>query len=90
MTAYNALADPPAMQTIAEALNSSNAATGLYELGLAVNASMALHDLGLAEADLERAADLAVQNPYWNPHTTDRESIHALLKRAWAGDPPSV
>ncbi len=86
--AYNADADPAAMQSIAQALGSESAATGLYELGHAVNAKMALRDLGLAETDLDRAADLAVQNPYWNPRPIEREAIRDLLRRAWAGHPP--
>ena len=87
-TAYNAAADPMAMQSIARALGTESAAAGLYELGLAVNAKMALRDLGLAESDLDRAADLAVQNPYWNPRPIEREALRDLLQQAWAGDPP--
>lgn len=49
---------------------------------------MALRDLGLSEFDLDRAADLAVQNPYWNPRPIEREAIRKLLQRAWAGNPP--
>jgi alcohol dehydrogenase class IV len=88
-TAYNAEADPTAMQTIARALDSDSAPTGLYDLGHAVNAKMGLRDLGLAETDLDRAADLAVQNPYWNPRPIDRKALRDLLQRAWAGDPPA-
>ena len=86
--AYNAEADPTAMQTIARALGAESAPTGLYELGHAVNANMALRNLGLAESDLDRAADLAVQNPYWNPRPIERDAIRELLERAWAGNPP--
>jgi alcohol dehydrogenase class IV len=88
-TSYNAAADPAAMQALASALNCDDAALGLYELGLAVNTPMALRDLGLDESDLERAADLAVRNPYWNPRPVERESLRALLQRAWAGKPPA-
>jgi alcohol dehydrogenase class IV len=86
--AYNAEADPLAMQQIARALGSQSAPTGLYDLGHAVNAKMALRDLGLAESDLDRAADLAVQKPYWNPRPIERDAIRELLERAWAGKPP--
>jgi len=88
-TAYNAPADPSAMRAIAAALGTESAATGLYDLGLTVNANMALRDLGLAESDLDNAADLAVQNPYWNPRQIEREALRTLLQRAWAGDPPA-
>ena len=86
--AYNAKADPLAMQQIAQALGAGSAPLGLFELGHAVNAQMALRDLGLAESDLDRAADLAVQKPYWNPRPVEREAIRGLLQMAWSGNPP--
>lgn len=88
--AYNAAAEPAAMQQIAGALGTDEGPMGLYELGHAVNAKMALRDLGLAESDLDRAADLAVQKPYWNPRPIERNAIRELLGRAWAGEPPQA
>ena len=61
---YNAGAEPAAMQQIAHALGAGSAPLGLFHLGCAVDAKMALRDLGLRESELDRAADLAVQNPY--------------------------
>jgi len=87
-TAYNETADTEAMQRIASALGVDSAAPGLYYLGHKVNATMALRDFGLLESDLERAADLAVQKPYWNPRPIERDGIRDLLQRAWAGAPP--
>jgi maleylacetate reductase len=87
-TAYNATADPQAMQQITGALGTDSAPSGLYDLGHAVNAKMALRDLGLAGSDLDRAADLAVQSPYWNPRPVERDAIRELLRKAWAGEPP--
>ncbi len=57
-------------------------------MGCAVDAKMALRDLGLRESELDRAADLAVQNPYWNPRPIEREAIRNMLQRAWTGNPP--
>ena len=88
-TAYNAAADSAAMRQIAAALGVESAPSGLYELGQNVNATMALRDLGLLESDLDRAADLAVQNPYWNPQPIKRDGIRELLQRAWMGSPPA-
>ena len=53
-----------------------------------LGAPRALKDLGLKEADLDRAADLAVKNPYWNPRAVERGAIRALLQRAWTGGRP--
>ena len=85
---YNAGAEPAAMQQIAHALGAESAPLGLFQLGCAVDAKMALRDLGLRESELDRAADLAVQNPYWNPRPIEREAIRNMLQRAWAGNPP--
>jgi maleylacetate reductase len=38
--------------------------------------------------DLEKAADLAVQNPYYNPRPVTRDGIRALLADAFEGRRP--
>jgi hypothetical protein len=45
----------------------------------------------MREQDLDRAADNAVSNPYWNPRPigpAERGLIRDLLQRAWEGAPP--
>jgi maleylacetate reductase len=93
--AYNAPAAPEAMRRIARAIGRAEASgswheasVGLHELASALGAPTALRDLGVAAADLERIADLALASPYWNPRPLDREAIVGLLRRAWAGAPP--
>jgi maleylacetate reductase len=85
--AYNAAA--PGMERVARALGVERAAPGLWDLARGLGATMALRDLGLPEAALDRAADLAVQNPYPNPAPITRERIRALLQDAWAGTRPA-
>jgi len=87
-TRYNASAAPEAMARIAQALGASDAAAGLYDLAKAIGAPLALKQIGMPEAGLERAADLAVTNPYWNPQPLDRGAIRALLQAAWEGRRP--
>jgi maleylacetate reductase len=41
------------------------------------------------EADLDRAAALAIENPYENPRPVDRAGIRALLGDAFAGEAPA-
>ena len=43
---------------------------------------------GLSEADLDRAADIATQNPYWNPRPVEKGALRQLLQAAWAGEAP--
>ena len=86
---YNATAEPGVMQRIAEVIQSDDAPLAVFELGRSVGATMALRDLGLKETDLDRAADIAVMNRYWNPRPVEKDSIRALLQRAWSGDSPT-
>ncbi|VTU35375.1 maleylacetate reductase [Variovorax sp. RA8] len=89
--AFNAEAAPHAMQRIAGALGTANAAEGLHALARDNGAPIALKDIGMKEADLDRAAELAVSNPYWNPRPfgpAERDAIRALLQRAYVGAPP--
>ena len=86
--AYNAPAAPEAMRCIARAIGRPEASAGLHELANELGAPIALRDLGVAAADLERIADLALTNAYWNPRPLDREAIAGLLRRAWDGAPP--
>jgi maleylacetate reductase len=87
--AYNAAAAPDAMARIARALGGSSAAGGLYDLAASVGARVALRDIGLREADLDTAAELACRNPYYNPRPVERRAIRALLDDAFHGRRPS-
>jgi maleylacetate reductase len=87
--AYNAAAAPEAMARVARALGVHSAPQGLYDLAASLGAPLALKSLGLERQNLDRAADLAVQNPYSNPRPLTREGIRALLEKAFDGAPPS-
>jgi alcohol dehydrogenase class IV len=87
-TRYNAQAAPEAMQRIARALRAADAASGLYDLAHAIDAPLSLKALGMPQDGLDRAADLAVTNPYWNPQPLERGAIRALLQAAWEGRRP--
>ncbi|HLZ67106.1 MAG TPA: maleylacetate reductase [Aliidongia sp.] len=86
--AFNAAATPDAMARIARALGTADAAGGLYALGRRLGIAQALKAIGMPEAGIDRAADLAVEKPYWNPRPVERDAIRRLLARAWAGDAP--
>jgi maleylacetate reductase len=85
--AYNATAAKDALQPVADLFGGS-VGIGLYNFAASLGAPLALKDLGLAETDLDRAADLAVKNPYWNPRPVERTAVRDLLQRAWAGTRP--
>ncbi|MBB3810387.1 maleylacetate reductase [Pseudochelatococcus contaminans] len=85
--AYNAEAAATELAPVAELFGGSIGG-GLYDFAASLNAPLALRDIGLAESDLDRAADLAVKNPYWNPRPIERDAIRALLQSAWQGTRP--
>lgn len=85
---YNAQAVPELLAPVAELFGAEDPGLGLWTFAKEAGAPLALRDLGLSEADLDRAADLAVANPYWNPRPVTREGIRALLQAAWDGTAP--
>lgn len=85
--AYNAQAAAAELQPLAD-LFGGTIGGGLYDFAESLGAPLALKDLGLQEAQLDQAADLAVKNPYWNPRPVEREAVRALLQRAWQGVRP--
>ena len=88
--AYNAPATPDAMARVAHALGASNAAQGLFDLAKSLGAPTALGEIGMREADLDRAAELATVSPYWNPRPLERAGIRALLDDAFYGRHPRL
>nr|WP_218863675.1 maleylacetate reductase [Pigmentiphaga litoralis] len=87
--AYNTRAVPDVMARIGRAIGSpDDAAGGLFDLAQSQGAPVALRDIGMQEADLDRAADIAVGNPYWNPRPIERTALRQLLQDAWEGKRP--
>ncbi len=86
--AYNAPAIPAALARMTRALGNESPARQLYDLTRANGTPCSLRALGMREPDLDRAAELAVENPYWNPRPIERDGIRALLQDAWEGRRP--
>ena len=87
-TAYNIDVAPDAKRRLTAALGNANVAAALYALGQAVGAPASLKAMGLTPADLDKAADLAMQNSYVNPRPLTHEGIRQLLEDAYQGIVP--
>ncbi|MNB81492.1 Maleylacetate reductase [compost metagenome] len=87
--AYNQPA-APALSRINRALNVKDCspAAALFDLSCSLGAPTRLKDLGLTEADLDRATDIALSNPYWNPRPIEAVAIRQLLQDAFDGIRP--
>jgi alcohol dehydrogenase class IV len=88
--AYNAPAAPDAMARIAAALGVPDPTVGLHDLARKLAVPLSLREIGMPECGIDRAADLAVKNPYWNPRPVARDAIRELIARAWRGDAPKT
>ncbi|KAF2111114.1 putative maleylacetate reductase [Lophiotrema nucula] len=86
--AYNAPKIPDALKKLADVLPDSNgdAVHGLNVLLGKLNVKRGLKELGMKEEDIDKAADIAVSKPYWNPRKVERDAVRELIRRAWAGE----
>ena len=86
--AYNAVAAPHAMHSIAVALGGASAAQAVFDLARNQGAPVALKDIGMKETDLDIACEVAMQNQYPNPRPLEGTAIRRLLQDAFEGVRP--
>lgn len=65
--AYNSTAVPDVEEQIAQILGASAAPTGLYDFADRLGIAIGLPEIGMPEAGIGRAANLAIANSYWSP-----------------------
>ncbi len=86
--AYNAAAVPGPMARLAEAMGGRDPVTALHELLHVVSPATSLAQIGLAQADLDRAAAMTVAAKFPNPAPIGEPAVRALLDDAWHGRAP--
>jgi maleylacetate reductase len=87
--AYNLPAVSDVARQLERALGAPPA-SAFYDLAGRLGVARGLRELGMPETAIGEATDRALANPYWNPRPLEREGIHALIARAWAGEPPRL
>jgi maleylacetate reductase len=85
---YNHDAAPDAMARIQRAIQARDAASGIWDLEKSLGLPMRLADIGMKEADLERAARIASEAPYPNPRKVEYGAVLQLLRSAYQGRRP--
>lgn len=90
--AYNAPQVPEVMARLARTFPDGNgdAIHGLNLLLEKLKVNRSLRDIGMKEEDIDKAADIATTNLYWNPRDIERRPIRELIRRAWAGEAARV
>ena len=86
--AYNAPTIPRVLDRIAAALGAEDAPAALFALASRGAEPRGLKDLGMPESGIDRATDLALASPYWNPRPLERAAVRDLIAAAWAGAAP--
>ncbi|KAF3933052.1 hypothetical protein ABW20_dc0107301 [Dactylellina cionopaga] len=87
--AYNSTAIPSDMLAkLADALPESDGdpVNGLNILLNKLGVKRALKDYGMKEEDVEKAAEIATSNPYYNPREIKKAEIQELIRRAVVGE----
>lgn len=86
--AYNAPKIPQEMKKLADVLPGSDgdAIKGLNVLLTKLKVKRGLKEFGMKEEDVDKATEIAVSNPYWNPREIKKESLWETIRRCWAGE----
>jgi alcohol dehydrogenase class IV len=79
----------PQLARLAGGLGVDDAAGGIWDLGRRLGTPASLAELGLAEAELDRAATLAVAKVVQTPRRAGVSELRGLLEDAWQGRRPS-
>lgn len=88
--AYNAPAIPAAMAALSRATGSVTPAAALFDIARSGGAPTALKDLGMPKDGIDRAVEITLENPYFNPRPLEAEALRTLLHAAWSGERPTV
>jgi maleylacetate reductase len=87
---YNRDAAPEAMRSIGRALKEEDAPGAVWDLERGLGIPMKLSDIGMKEADIERAARIATEAPYPNPRKVEYGPVLELLRAAYEGRRPDA
>jgi maleylacetate reductase len=89
-TRYNSTHTPQAMAALARALGcpAEDVAGRLYDLSKKNGGPTSLAEIGFQANDLDRAAEIAARDPYYNPRPITLEGIRSVLARAFYGERP--
>ncbi|MDH3659242.1 MAG: maleylacetate reductase [Alphaproteobacteria bacterium] len=80
--------EAPELDPVIDILGADSVGGGLWDLAKRLRAPTSLAEIGMPADGIERAADIAAANPYWNPRAFDRSDLKALIEQAYAGERP--
>lgn len=89
---YNANGAPEAIKVIARAIgcDENDAPGALFDLMNSLEVPISLKEIGMKESDLDVAAKIATETPYYNPSPINERAIRQLLEQAYKGIRPQL
>jgi maleylacetate reductase len=84
---FNSKSVPDLLAPIGDVFGKSPGA-GLFSFAKNLGSPMSLKELGFNKCELDRAAEIAAANPYWNPRPIDQSGLRAILQDAFDGMMP--
>lgn len=88
--AFNAPAMPEAIRRMAEAMDAADPARACFDLARRLGAPTSLQEMGVDSEALGEVAAAITATPLDNPRPLEKNSVEALLRRAWSGDEPTA
>ena len=77
------------LDPVIDILGADSVGGGLWDLATRMGAPTSLKEVGMPEDGVDKAADIASANPYWNPRKFDRGDIETLIRNAYEGKRPA-
>lgn len=89
--AYNQSHAPDMVEALARALacDPADVAGSVQDISRQNGGPISLRELNFKDGDLAQAAEIAIQNPYYNPRPVIEADIFQLLQNAFKGERPS-
>ena len=84
---FNAEAD--GLEPIGDLFGDASIGAGFWDFARLLGAPASLEEIGMPEDGIEKAADLAVASPYWNPRSFGRNDMLGLIRAAFHGERPA-
>jgi maleylacetate reductase len=87
-SAFSLTAAPAARERLSRALGADDPAQALHGINVASGLPTGLADLGLREADIPRAVEVVAKRKFPCPRPCGPAEIEAVIRQAFAGQPP--
>jgi maleylacetate reductase len=89
--AYNMPAAAEAFSRIKRAIGHEDPSSAFFSLAAAFKVPLSLREIGMPFDGIDRALELTLKDPYWNPRPLECLPLRNLIHDAWQGTrPPSA